>query len=143
MTHSQHLKHNRNRDLNRDLNRTEKNPALRFASRLTTILPLPFLKGEGRGEGSRILCVYRRAFFAICAGLLLIPGTSLAADKKPKPAKIKISGYGLVGNFELKRILKTLELARKKPEFFDASFVEDSALILASRVKRDGYLYPK
>jgi len=59
------------------------------------------------------------------------------------PAKLKISGYGLFGNRELKRILKTLELSGKKPQFFDSSFVEDAALILASRIKRDGYLKPE
>jgi outer membrane protein assembly complex protein YaeT len=62
---------------------------------------------------------------------------------KRKPASIKISGYGFLGNRELKRILRTLELAGKKPEFLTTSFVEDSALILGSRVKRDGYLRPQ
>jgi outer membrane protein insertion porin family len=61
---------------------------------------------------------------------------------KPKPAKLKINGYGFLGNRELKRILSTLELAGKKPEFFSPSFVEDAALVLASRVRRDGYLQP-
>jgi outer membrane protein assembly complex protein YaeT len=70
---------------------------------------------------------------------------SVAADKpaKPKPAAIHISGYGFLGNRELKRMLRTLELAGKKPEFLSSSFVEDSALILASRVKGDGYLRPR
>ena len=62
---------------------------------------------------------------------------------KVKPAKLQVSGYGLFGNRELKRILSTLELAGQKPQFFSASFVEDAALILASRVKRDGYLAPR
>src|SRR5205814_1916252 len=65
------------------------------------------------------------------------------AKAKSKPAKVKISGYGLFGDWELKRILKTLELAGKKPLFVGSSFVEDSALILSSRVKRDGYLRPR
>src|SRR5262249_28677476 len=51
-------------------------------------------------------------------------------------------GYGLLGNRELKRILTTLELAGKKPEFFGPSFIEDAALVLTARVKRDGYLAP-
>jgi len=62
---------------------------------------------------------------------------------KIKPADLKISGYGLLGNRELKRTLRTIELGGKEPEFFSASFVEDSALIISSRVKRDGYLHPK
>jgi len=56
---------------------------------------------------------------------------------------LKISGYGLIGNHQLKRVLTTLELAGKKPEVFEAAFVEDAALILASRIKRDGYLEPR
>jgi outer membrane protein insertion porin family len=66
-----------------------------------------------------------------------------AKPEKPKPASLRISGYGLLGNYELKRMLKTLELAGKKPEFFPASFVEDASLILFSRIKRDGYLHPR
>lgn len=62
--------------------------------------------------------------------------------KKQRPARLEISGYGFFGNRELKHMLRTFELAGKKPEFFGASFVEDSALLLASRVKRDGYLEP-
>jgi outer membrane protein insertion porin family len=61
----------------------------------------------------------------------------------PTRAKLKISGYGILGNRELKRILKTVQLGTKKPEFYDPVFVEDSALILSSRVRRDGYLKPK
>src|SRR6266849_4922936 len=73
---------------------------------------------------------------------VLAPVSSLAEpakSPKPKPAKLQISGYGFLGNHGLKRMLQTLELAGKKPTFFSASFVEDAALILASRVKRDGY----
>lgn len=62
--------------------------------------------------------------------------------KKAKPARLKITGYGLLGNRELRRSLVTLELEGKKPDHFGPSFVEDSALILAARIKRDGYLEP-
>src|SRR5436190_10622948 len=54
--------------------------------------------------------------------------------KHAKPAKVKVSGYGLLGNFELKRILRTLELSGKKPAFFGPAFIEDAALILSARV---------
>ncbi len=79
------------------------------------------------------------------AGLLLVlfSHTALAAPAKPaKPARLKVSGYGLIGNLGLKRLLRTLEPPGKKPEFFSADFVEDAALLLAARVKRDGYLQP-
>jgi outer membrane protein assembly factor BamA len=61
---------------------------------------------------------------------------------KPKPAALRISGYGFFGNRELKRILRTLELGGKKPELFSSSFIEDASSILVSRIKRDGYLNP-
>src|SRR3982751_2949986 len=77
--------------------------------------------------------------------ILLLPAKTLAASDEPKvkPAKFKISGYGILGNRQLRRILLTTELTKKKPQFFGASFVEDSALILISRVKRDGFLHPE
>jgi outer membrane protein insertion porin family len=87
--------------------------------------------------------------FLVCiiVGLTLLLGISPPAQAKeppkPKPAKLKISGYGLLGNRELKRMLVTLELGGKKPEAFGPDFVEDAALILEARVKRDGYLEPQ
>src|SRR5215212_1658193 len=55
---------------------------------------------------------------------------SLAATpEEPEPAKLKISGYGFLGNRQLKRIVKTLELGRKRTDSFGAAFVEDAALI--------------
>lgn len=70
--------------------------------------------------------------------------TNHATWSKPgvKPASLKISGYGILGDRELKRMLRTLELAGTRPEFFTAPFVEDAALILAARIKRDGFLKP-
>ncbi len=83
-------------------------------------------------------------FFVGTTILLCVPvcGGEPRAESKPKPAKLKVSGYGFLGDRELKRILRTLELGGKKPEFFTPSFVEDSALILTARVKRDGFLEP-
>jgi outer membrane protein assembly complex protein YaeT len=63
-------------------------------------------------------------------------------DTNGPPAKLKISGYGLFGNRELKRIIHTLELSGKKPRLFGPNFVEDSAMILSSRIRKDGYLKP-
>jgi outer membrane protein assembly complex protein YaeT len=81
--------------------------------------------------------------FLCCCQALAESDPVSAKPPKPKPATIHISGYGLLGNRELKRILRTLELAGQKPEFLSSSFIEDSALILAARVKRDGYLHPE
>ncbi len=92
----------------------------------------------------------RRLILALVVGLAILAHSwAVARDRnepkaaKPKPAKLKVSGYGLIGNFELKRILRTLELSGKKPPAFGAAFVEDAAIILSSRVKRDGYLKPR
>src|SRR2546425_836223 len=80
---------------------------------------------------------------------LLLCSTSLAkpsdahSAQPPEPAKLSISGYGPLGNRQLKRTLRTLELAGKKPEFFAAAFVEDAALIINSRAMRDGFLKPR
>jgi outer membrane protein insertion porin family len=87
-----------------------------------------------------------RAGIAAAAGcglwLSTFSSSMAATNDVPKPAILKISGYGLLGNRELKRILRTLELEGKKPAFFSPDFVEDAAMILTSRVKRDGYLQP-
>jgi len=94
-----------------------------------------------------------RSPFSLVLGFILV-SIALAAPshaeektkrdqaEKLKPAKLKISGYGLTRNWELRRMLKTLELGGKKPEFFDAAFVEDAALLISARVRRDGYLVP-
>lgn len=65
-----------------------------------------------------------------------------AKPKKTKPAKFKISGYGFLGELQLKKSIKLLILNNQKPEIFDANFVEDAALVLASTLRRDGYLQP-
>jgi outer membrane protein insertion porin family len=87
------------------------------------------------------------AVVLFCFAVLNFPPGGLhaaaAQTPKPRPAKLKITGYGLLGNRQLKRMLSTLELAGNKPEFFSSSFVEDASLILTSRVKRDGYLNPR
>jgi outer membrane protein insertion porin family len=117
--------------------------------------PAPALK---KGPAAR----WVRRFRFLCGGLSLLVALGAAADStpankppearhdsaapkpapKPKPAQISISGYGVLGNRQLKRILRTVELGGKKPEYFGASFVEDAAMILTARVKRDGYLEP-
>lgn len=73
----------------------------------------------------------------------LLPRLVIADSTNPPPAVLKISGYGFFGNRELARMLRTLELGKKKPAYFGAGFVEDAALILTARVKRDGYLRPR
>ena len=58
------------------------------------------------------------------------------------PAKLKVRGYGPFGNRELKGLISLLEATEKRPEFFEANYVEDAVLIIFSRLLRDGYLLP-
>jgi hypothetical protein len=60
----------------------------------------------------------RRWLFALAIFLLLPIHIS---GEDAEPASLKISGYGLLGNFELKSLVKTLN-DKKKPEFFRREF---------------------
>lgn len=80
----------------------------------------------------------------LTVAVLLFPPLAVAAETNaPTAALLKVSGYGFFGNRELARMLRTFELGGKKPAYFDATFAEDTALILTARVKRDGYLKPQ
>jgi len=58
-------------------------------------------------------------------------------------ARFKISGYGFLGDLRLRRMIKLLEIEKKRPQFFDANFMEDTALILKSKIREDGFLNPR
>ena len=66
-----------------------------------------------------------------------------AADTNLPSATFKITGYGVFGDLRLKRIIKLLEVPKEKPAYFDANFIEDSALILKSKIRQDGFLNPQ
>jgi outer membrane protein insertion porin family len=92
------------------------------------------------GASARILIGLSLAFLV----LLLPAGAARGADQKTEPpaAKLKISGYGWLGNLRLKRMITQLEFQKKPPPFFDANFIEDSSLILISKLHDAGYLRP-
>jgi outer membrane protein assembly factor BamA len=75
----------------------------------------------------------------------LLVFTARAAEKTnaPPAAKFSVSGYGILGNLRLRHIINLLEIPNGRPEFFDADFMEDSALILESKLRGDGYLKPQ
>lgn len=77
-------------------------------------------------------------------GLCLGPLTVLAATDPPKtkPAKIQFSGYGILGNRLLKRLVRTMQAEDMRKEFVDANFVENAGLIIISRMREDGFLQP-
>ena len=95
------------------------------------------LRSEARLGSGRLL------HFALMF-VLTIAGSSFAADEKPKadPAKIEVSGYGLLGNLDLKRTLQLLLVGESREPLFSATLVEDGVMILFSRLNRDGYLRP-
>lgn len=86
----------------------------------------------------------RGLFALLCGVVLTLPSPALAgSEAKTRPARLDVKGYGIVGNRELERILKTLELGGAKPDFFTVGFIEDASIILTSRVKQDGFLEPR
>ena len=80
--------------------------------------------------------------FFLIAALFALPARA-SETNSPPAAKFKITGYGFLGNLRLRRIIKLLEVPKQRPEFFDANFMEDSALILKSKIREDGFLEPK
>jgi outer membrane protein insertion porin family len=82
----------------------------------------------------------RNALIAFC--LLFVVAPAFSAEQKKPRADLEISGYGFLGNRQLKRVLTTLLLEKKRLEFFDAAFVEDAALVLFSQLNNDGFLRP-
>ena len=82
----------------------------------------------------------------LAAGLqwLTVNSGRATETNKVKPAKLKISGFGLLGNRELKKTIRLMSGGQKSaPEFYDANFVEDAALIIMSTLNREGYLAPR
>src|SRR5436309_11244942 len=75
--------------------------------------------------------------------LLLFAAVFEAQGAGTNHAQLKVSNYGLLGNRQLKKILQTLQPEKAKPRFYDANFIEDAALLLRSKVQRDGYLKPR
>ncbi|MEO7298273.1 MAG: BamA/TamA family outer membrane protein [Verrucomicrobiota bacterium] len=67
---------------------------------------------------------------------------AFAGNSSTNDATLKVSGYGFFGDLQLKNLAKTFDDKGKHREFYDANFIEDTVLILMSRVSRDGYLKP-
>lgn len=85
-----------------------------------------------------------RFLVPVLLALLLLPpvATKGADQSQPHPAKLKISGYGFFGNLRLKRMIKLLVFQNQLPTSFNANVIEDSALILFSKLHDAGYLDP-
>jgi outer membrane protein insertion porin family len=57
-----------------------------------------------------------------------------------EPARVKISGFGFLGNREVARLLGNFQPDGKMPFAIDRTFVEDTALVLLARAHDEGYL---
>src|SRR5438093_7193117 len=78
-----------------------------------------------------------------CLLLLSLCCAQAQESNKVQRAKLKVSGFGLIGNRELKKTIRLMSGKKAAPEFYDANFVEDAALIIMSTVNREGYLAPR
>src|SRR6266404_5478132 len=81
----------------------------------------------------------------LTAGLLFLGLNSAhsAETNRIQRAKLKVSGFGLLGNRELRKTIRLMSGKKTPPEFYDANFVEDAALIIMSTLNREGYLAPR
>jgi outer membrane protein assembly complex protein YaeT len=74
-----------------------------------------------------------------CAGIA--PGAAYATETSTNtPATVRVSGFGLLGNRELARLLRNFQPGGKMPPVIDRSFVEDAALVLLARATEEGFL---
>src|SRR5437870_1446536 len=102
--------------------------------------PLRVFRHSGFGFLSSFVICYS----SFIAGLFLL-GLNAAHSgetNKVQHAKLKISGFGPLGNRELKKTIRLMSGKKIPPEFYEANFVEDAALIIMSTLNREGYLAP-
>ena len=83
----------------------------------------------------------QRSIFGAMAAIFVQCDPGMAAETNR--AGFKISGYGLIGNRELSRVVKMLQPGERAPVTYDPSFVEDAAVIIMGTVAHDGFLRPK
>src|SRR2546426_6767253 len=103
--------------------------------------PLRVFRHSGFGFLSSFVICYS----SFIAGLLLLGLNAAHSEEtnKVQHAKLKISGFGLMGNRDLKKTIRLMSGKKTSPEFYDANFVEDAALIIMSTLNREGYLAPR
>jgi outer membrane protein assembly complex protein YaeT len=73
--------------------------------------------------------------------ILWVPAADAADASTNKPARVKVSGYGLFGNREMRRLLLDFAPGGKMPPVIDRTFAEDAALLLLARAQDEGYLH--
>lgn len=80
-----------------------------------------------------------KLFVAFSLAVALWPAGA-AESSTNEPAKVKISGFGFLGNRELVHLLRNFQPDGKMPSAIDRTFVEDAALVLLTRAHDGGYL---
>ena len=76
----------------------------------------------------------------VWAGLMVAAYGGQTESPTNTPAKVKVSGFGFVGNREMARLLRDFQISGKMPVTIDRTFVEDAALVLVARATDEGYL---
>jgi len=79
---------------------------------------------------------------AACVLLLATTGVACAAEKKPAPAKLTVSGLGLWGNHEQRVALERM-LGEERGPVIGATTIEDAAFMIVSALADVGYLKPE
>jgi nicotinamidase-related amidase len=78
---------------------------------------------------------------AVCLASVLASSSLGAAETSTNvPVKVKVSGFGLLGNREMVRLLRNFQLNGRMPPIIDRTFVEDAALVLLARATEEGFL---
>jgi outer membrane protein assembly complex protein YaeT len=89
-----------------------------------------------------MLAATRRGWKTLIALGLALALWPAGATETPtnEPARVKISGFGFLGNREEIRLLRNFQPDGKMPAVIDRTFVEDAALVLLARAHDEGYL---
>jgi outer membrane protein assembly complex protein YaeT len=91
-------------------------------------------------EGLRPVILPQSCLALLTLGLALAVCPAGAVEAKTnEPARVKISGFGFLGNREVLRLLRNFQLDGKMPAVIDRTFVEDAALVLLARAHDEGY----
>lgn len=105
------------------------------------VSPLNLNAGSGQSRLTSAAMIHRCCKALLVLSLALIFSTVGAAETTTNDlAKVKVSGFGILGNREMSRLLRNFQPDGKLPVVVDRTFVEDATLILLSRAHDDGYL---
>src|SRR6185436_402772 len=95
-------------------------------------------------RGARSIVRWLRLLWLLAAAVTGVwqPGSTARAEtsRTNKPAKqavVKVSGFGLLGNREMLRVLRSFQSNQRFPSVLGRAFVEDAALVLLSRMNQE------